>query len=511
LLIVRAVARGREFAIRAALGIDRRGIARLLLLESLVLSLAAGVVALVVTSWSGAALRSMLFSNVSWPVTPFDWRVAGFTIGVALLTGVAAGLAPVIQARRADVSQMLKTGSHAAGRPRRRLRAILVIAQSALSLVLLVGAALFVRSLHAVHAIDLGYDVQRLVFVSAAFESRDYPANVARAAATMPLLASRLALVSGVEKVALSSDLPMYGLSITHVYDVNGDSIARATDGLPTVTGVSTDYFAATGIRLRRGRLLVPADAADSGARVAVVNETTARETWPLGNPLGECLRLGKRTAPCVTVVGVVEDSKRLQLIESPARRIYIPAPRRGDYVAATAIVRVPPSRAAAVEVAARRELPSVIPGAKPNVLRMADVLAPQYRPWQLGAMLFSIFGLLALLIAAVGIFSVVSHDVGQRRRELGVRIALGASVADVVRLVLGGGVRVVAMGVIVGVLIAAATSKLIASILYGVAPRDPVVFSAVALVLLAVAALASALPAWRASRADPMDVLRSD
>jgi hypothetical protein len=295
------------------------------------------------------------------------------------------------------------------------------------------------------------------------------------------------------------------------VYDAAGDSLPRANDGLPTVTGVSTDYFAATGIRLRRGRLLAPADAADSGARVAVVNETMARETWPHANALGQCVRLGKRTAPCVTVVGVVEDAKRLQLIEPPARRLYIPAPNRGDYRAATALVRVPPSRAAGVEAAARRELPSLIPGARANVLRMADVLAPQYRPWQLGAMLFSIFGLLALVIAAVGIFSVVSHDVGQRRRELGVRVALGASVADVVRLVLGGGVRVVAIGVLVGVLIAAIASKLIAKILYGVAPRDPLVLSGVALALLTVAALASALPACRASRADPMEALRAD
>jgi ABC-type antimicrobial peptide transport system permease subunit len=212
-----------------------------------------------------------------------------------------------------------------------------------------------------------------------------------------------------------------------------------------------------------------------------------------------------------VTVVGLVEDAKRLQLIEPPVRRVYIPAPRRGDYLAATAVVRVSPSHTAALEAAARREVPTLIPGAKAHVLRMADVLAPQYRPWELGAMLFSIFGLLALLIAAVGIFSVVSHDVGQRRRELGVRVALGASVADVVRLVLGGGVRLVGIGIVVGVLGAAAAGKLIASILYGVTPRDPIVLTGVAVVLLAVAALASALPAWRASRADPMDALRVD
>jgi predicted permease len=455
-------------------------------------------------------LQEVLFWNVSWAPAGFDWRVAAFTLAVALCTGLAAGLAPVIQARRADVSQMLKTGSHAGGRPRRRLRAALVIVQSALSVVLLVGAALFVRSLHAVRSIDLGFDVQQLVFVTPAFETHDPQTEPARIAAGLPALASRLAVVPGVEQVALSSIQPMYALSITTVFYANGDSLPRAEDGLPTVMGVSPEYFATTGLRLRQGRLLDRGDVADS-ARIAVVNETMAHSSWPHDNPVGQCIRLGRATTPCVTIVGVVEDAKRIELLEPPARILYIPAPRQGDYAANTVVVRVPPSRAAAVDAEARREMPAAIPGSKASVIRMADVLAPQYRPWQLGALLFSIFGLLALLIAAVGIFSVVAHDVGQRRRELGVRVALGATVADVVRLVLAGGVRVVALGVVVGVLVAAVASKLIASVLYGVTPRDPAVLAGVAVALLAVAALASALPAWRASRADPMEALRVD
>ncbi|HWK12177.1 MAG TPA: FtsX-like permease family protein, partial [Vicinamibacterales bacterium] len=521
LLIVRGVARGREFAIRAALGIDRRGIARLLLLESVLLAMIAGVAAVALGMWSGAALQELLFWNVNWAPERFDWRVAAFTLATALCTGLAAGLAPVIQARRADVSQMLKTGSHAGGRPRRRLRTALVIAQSTLSVVLLVGAALFVRSLHAVRSIDLGFDVQRLVFVSPEVDNPDpiispdrakHDPNEegARIAAGLPLLASRLATIPGVEKVALTSITPMYALSITSVFYADGDSLPRGADGLPTVMGVSPEYFATTGLQLRQGRLLERGDVSAS-ARVALVNETMAHSSWPHENAIGQCLRLGQATAPCITIVGIVEDAKRIQLLESPARILYIPAPQRGDYAATTIVVRVPPSRAPAVDALVRREMPAVIPGMKANVIRMAEVLAPQYRPWQLGALLFSIFGLLALLIAAVGIFSAVSHDVGQRRRELGVRVALGASVGDVVRLVLGGGLRVVALGVVAGVLVAVATSKLIASVLYGVAPRDPIVLGGVAVVLLAVAALASALPAWRASRADPMEALRVD
>jgi putative ABC transport system permease protein len=510
LLIVRSLGRGREFAIRAALGIDRRGIARLVLLETLLLSAAAGIVALVVATWSGTALRVLLFPDVSWRADRFDWRVALFSLAAALTAGLLAGLAPAAQSSGADVSEMLKTGGRTAGRPRGRLRAGLIVAQSALSMVLLVGAALFVRSLHAVRGLDLGYDVQRLVFVSLHFDSRDRDVIEARRAAGLPIVAARLASFPGVEKVALSSLTPMYDIGITSVFYASGDTLPRGDDGIPSISGVSPEFFAATGIHLRRGRLLEPADAA-STPRVAVVNETFARTTWPHESAIGQCLRLGKPTSPCLAVVGVVEDARRSQLIEQPTRQLYVAAPRTGDYAAGTLIIRVPPSRAAALDVAARRAVAAAIPGARAEVLRMADVLAPQYRPWQLGASLFTVFGLLALLIAAVGIFSVVSHDVGQRRRELGVRVALGASVADVVRLVLGGGVRVVAFGVVVGVVAAVAASRLIASLLYGVAPRDPVVLSGVAVVLLAVAGLASALPAWRASRADPMDALRVD
>jgi ABC-type antimicrobial peptide transport system permease subunit len=174
-------------------------------------------------------------------------------------------------------------------------------------------------------------------------------------------------------------------------------------------------------------------------------------------------------------------------------------------------IVRVAPEQAARVELVARNEVTRIFPGGEARVLRMANVLAPQYRPWELGATLFSIFGLLALIVAAVGIFSTLSHDVSQRRHEMGVRAALGASLGDIVRLVVGHGLRVTIVGVVSGVALAIAGGRLVASLLYGVAPRDPTVLVLVTLLVMVVAGVASALPAWRASRVDPLEALRAE
>jgi ABC-type antimicrobial peptide transport system permease subunit len=190
---------------------------------------------------------------------------------------------------------------------------------------------------------------------------------------------------------------------------------------------------------------------------------------------------------------------------------VYLPLPRTGPNAWGTIIVRVPPARAAAVELAARREVSAVLPHARVEVLRMANILAPQYHPWELGATLFTIFGLLALIVAAVGVFSTLMHEIGQRRHELGVRAALGARVTDIVRLVVGNGVRVVIIGAMLGIVLALGGGRLVASLLYGVAANDLAVFGLVVAILVAVGTLASAIPAWRASRADPLESLRAE
>jgi len=510
LLLARSVQRRREIAVRAALGIGRSGIVRLFLAESLLLAVIAGVAALLVAGWAGALLRVLLFPSEHWSSGVLDWRVGAFTLGITLLAGLAAGLAPAIRASRTDISQTLKAAGREGSAHRSHLRIGLVVTQAALSTVLLVGAALFVKSLHAVRALDLGFDVQRLVFVSVSFDGGEARRNEALLEAGLPDLAARLARIPGVERVALSSMAPMYGFGFSSLYYASGDTLPGWSDGAPGVTAVSPDFFAATGLKLLRGRALTESDM--KAGDVAVVNQTLARTVWPHEQALGQCLRVGKASAPCVTIIGVVADARRSQLLENPVRQLYLPLVRgTGTYSVGSVIVRAPPERAAAVEIAARREVAAKFPGAEAQVLRMSEILAPQYRPWQLGATLFSVFGLLALIVAAVGVFSTLSHDISQRRHELGVRAALGAGIADIVRLVIGNGLRVVIAGAAIGSLLALAGGRLVASLLYGVAPRDPIVLASVVAVLIVVAVLASAAPAWRASRADPMDALRAE
>lgn len=507
LLLADTVRRRREIAVRSALGISREGILRLFLAQSVLLACAAGGAALVVASWGGVLLRRLLFPTIHWAAGFADWRVAGFTLAVTLATGLLAGLAPALRATRTDVSQTLKAGGREGSVHRSRTRTALVVVQAALSTVLLVGAVLFVKSLRAVRSLDLGFDVQRLVFVSV-HPPEDTGATAA-VAAQLPDVMARLGRVPGVERVALSNMLPMYSLSFTSLYYENGDTLPHWNDGAPGVTGVSPEYFATTGMRLLRGRGFTEKDVSTGG--VAVINQVLARTTWPHEDALGKCIRRSTPTAPCTTVIGIVEDARRSRLIEDPVRHVYVPLLRTGAQAWGTIVVRVPPSRAAAVELAARREIPAMLPGTHVEVLRMANILAPQYHPWELGATLFTIFGLLALVVAAVGVFSTLVHDIDQRRHELGVRAALGARVVDILRLVVSDGIRVVLIGAGLGVVLALAGGRLIAALLYGVAANDLSVLGLVVLVLLGVGAVASAIPAWRASRADPLEALRAD
>ena len=509
LLLARSIRRRREVAVRSALGITRAGIVKLFLAESILLAIGAGAAALLIVSWTGTLLRQLLFPSIHWASPVLDWRVAAFTTLVTLLTGIVAGLAAALRASRTDIAHTLKSGGREGSVRGSRLRTVLVAAQAALSTVLLIGAALFVKSLHAVRALDLGYDVQRLMSVSVHFDGGDRQAHNVAIETGIPELAGRLARVPGVERVALANMSPMYGFSFNTVFYASGDTMPKWSDGVPNVTGVSPEYFATIGLRLVRGRGLTTSDVQNGG--VAVVNRTLARSSWPHDEAVGQCIRVGKPTAPCLTVIGVVGDARRSQVVEEPVRQVYVAAPRTGDYSPSYVILRVAPEQAAHVELVSRTEVAKRFPRSEARVVRMAEVLAPQYRPWELGARLFSVFGLLALIVAFVGVFSTLLHDVSQRQHELGVRAAIGASLADIVRLVVGEGLRVAVAGAVIGVALALAAGRFVASLLYGVVPRDPIVLILVPVLLVVVAGLASVLPAWRASHADPLEALRAE
>jgi ABC-type lipoprotein release transport system permease subunit len=277
---------------------------------------------------------------------------------------------------------------------------------------------------------------------------------------------------------------------------------------------VTRSFFAATGLRLLRGDVF--ADQRGAPPQI-VINEAMAEQLWPNDSSIGRCLRVDERTNACYTIVGIVQTARRDNITEDPVPQYYVPlsnlpASLEKQFGNATAlIVRSAPMNQARVAAELTSELRRAFPAGYAEVQRLSEMLEPEYRPWRVGAALFTSFGALALIVAIVGIYSTVSYGVTQRMHEFGVRIALGARVADVLRLVLGDGLRVVSLGVAIGVALALVSGRLIAALLYGIEPSNPIVIAVVSIVLLLAAAIATVVPALRAGRADPITALRSD
>lgn len=278
------------------------------------------------------------------------------------------------------------------------------------------------------------------------------------------------------------------------------------------MSAVSPPFFRTVGLRILRGRSFLGEDAERTPSEV-IVNDAMAKLVWPGRDPIGECLRFKKRENPCFTVVGVVETARRTNVIENePAAQFYIPLGSSATTASgATIIVRARDGQVAAASAELVQALRREFPNAATTVTSMTSNLEPEYRPWRLGASLFTSLGILAMIVAVIGIYGTVSYGVTQRTHEFGVRVALGAQVGDVVRQVLGEGLRTVFVGVGVGIVLALAAGRLMAAMLYGIAPRDPAVLAMVSAALLGAAAVAALVPAWRAARSDPLTALRAE
>ncbi len=510
LLLARAMQRRREIAVRMALGISRIRLVILLVLESLLLTGVGAMVALMAAIWGGAVLRALLRPNTHWATTIVDWRVGLVTGAAAVLCGIAIGIAPALQSSRADVTVSLKAGTREGTYQRSRMRSALLVWQAALSLLLLVGAAGFVRSLRNVERLDIGYDAPKLLLASALLDAGTQRERATTDSVKLPELAARVARIPGVEHVALANSTPIRSVSFATLSVPGVDSVTLRSLAA-SILVVSPEFFATTGLRILRGRVFSDADNRGT-APVVIVNATMARELWPHEDALGRCLIVGKVDRPCSTVVGVAQDARRMKLLEKPSPQYFLPlAQASGPFGPSVIIVRVAPERASMVTAETRRALQESFPGGVPRLQWMSDILAPQYRPWQLGARLFSAFGLLALLIAAIGVYSTLAYTFSQRTHEIGVRIALGARTGDIVRLVLRDGMRVVVAGVAIGIALAFVLGRLVESLLYGVSAHDPLTISLTATMLLGVAALAAVIPARRATRVDPASALRAE
>jgi len=509
LFLARAVARRREIAVRLALGINRARLVRLFVVESVLLSLAAGSAALLVTQLTGGLLRSTLVPGIQFARGPLQWAVVGFTISLSILTGIAAGFITAAHGSKADLTKSLKAGIHNRDGGRSLVSTVLVGAQTALSVILLVGAVLFVQSLLNVERLRIGFDTPRLAFASTTLPQGEQPDTMGFAEA-MRSIGDRLRAAPSVEAIAFARDEPMTWPGRIKLYTDTDSSEAPGHQG-PAASTVSADYFKAIGLSFISGAPY--SDETGSATNAIVVNETLVRSYWPDRNPIGQCIRLQKQDSPCLVVAGVVKDAIYQRLIEEPTPQLYLPlfGSIRGKRPPNVMVIRADPARLPFAMAEASRALRDAFPRGEPSVRRMADRLAPQYRPWQLGAALFGAFGLLALVVATLGVYSSVSYAVTQRVHELGVRIALGASVRDVMRHVVGRGVQPVVIGGMLGAGLALASARLIASLLYGVQPWNPVVLIAVVLTLLAVAMAAACIPAWRATRIDPVRAMMAD
>jgi predicted permease len=508
LLLTRAMQRQREIAVRVALGISRQRLAAMLITESGVLAVFAGLAALVVATWGAQLIRSLLLPDVNWGSAPFDLRLVGWTLVVTLGAGAFAGILPFSRTGRLDLAGAMRGGQRD-GSYRSRARSALIMAQAALSVVLLAGAALFLRSLREVRSLDLGYDMNGTLTVT--LQSGPQVIPPLQMVSALAALQQRAGTIPGVQRAALAGFSPMRGFMADVLLLASGDSLPKSPGGPPTFIPVGPGFLDAAGVRLIAGRDFSDADG-ESSPRVMIVNETMARLLWPDGNAIGQCLHVTKPASPCTTVIGVTKDARMGEVIEDPMMQYYLPLSQAREGRAASAlIVRTTPDRVPAVKREIRALVAQVVPGARSSLETLAEHADPQYRPWRVGAALFTAFGILALLVAAIGVYSAVAYAVTQRSHELGVRIALGAQRRDISRLVIGSGLRVVGGGVALGIVAALALGRLIESLLYGTTAKDPVVLALVAMILLVVAIVASSLPAWRAARLDPVTALRAE
>jgi putative ABC transport system permease protein len=519
--LVRAATRSRELAIRAALGAGRRRVARLLLAESALLALGGGALGLLFAWWAIGLLRAAAPEGLPRVAeVAVDARMLGFTVLVSVLATVFIGLAPVVRATKPDLTEPLKSGSPAAAGAgiRSRLRSSLVALEVALALVLLIGTGLLVRSLWVLSRVDPGFDPTRLATVAVFPPSPRYAAPD-RAVALYQRVADAIAALPGVEKVALSNHLPLGRASLFRPLEIPGREPDPEGDEQVLFRTISAEYFATMRIPVRRGRPFTPGEVV-TASHVAIVNETLARQYWPDQDPVGRFVTLFKSAQAradfgerfSVEIVGVVGDVRNV-IEDEPAPEVYIPY-TVNPWGWVNVVVRTAGDPEALMPLLSRAvaAVDSDIPVAgrqRPGTMRQS--LSGQLARRRFTVTLLSGFAVGALLLAALGIYGVISYVVALRTREIGLRTALGATPRAILRLVITQSARVVAVGLVAGLVGAVGLTRFLTSLVYGVGVTDIATFASVTVFFSVVALLASYLPARRAARVDPMVALRTE
>lgn len=507
LLLARASARRREFAVRAAIGASQSRLIRQLLSESLVLAAAGGAGGVLIAWWVTGALQGLASTDVFPIRVAFDFSIDGavlaFAVGASLVTAVVFGLAPAWSASKPELVPALKASAEGDERTRWSLRDVLVIGQLALSMVLLVIGALLGRGLLAAYATDLGYDPRPLSSLSFSLSMNGYDGP--RAAALHRRALDVLKALPGVERVSTASRLPLAPDINMDGFKIQGRHAPDDQDVTVDSVRVGVDYFKTVGVPIVEGRAFTEDDVV-LDRPVAIVNETFARQYWPGGSAVGRRIHMSGFDDPPTEIVGVARDHKVRSVGEAPRPYLHLP-----DYGSTRYVVRTttPPETALPM---LRQALWLIEPG----IVFTEDVPAQQVAnttvlPTRIGAIVLGAFGALALLLAAIGLYGVVAYSVSRRTREVGLRLALGAQRREVLRAMAARGSSLAIAGLVIGALLAAAASSLLESMLYGVSAVDAIAFAAAAVVMLLVAGLANLIPAAGATRVDPARALRSE
>src|SRR5262245_16083859 len=531
LLLARAASRRKETAVRAALGASRWRILRQLLTESLLLSLGGATVGILLAVGGVEWLTALLAGNstntsVRLPrlsEIKLDAVALVFTFGVSLVTSLLFGLAPSLVASKPDLNQVLKEGGRAMGGGRRRLRETLVVTELALALVLLVGAGLLMNSFLKLQAVDPGFNQRNLLTLTVSLAGASQYVGPAREAFYRQLQ-ERLKALPGVESASAINHLPLAGDVWSNSFVIEGRPLpapGREPDAIERVC--RPGYFQTMGIRLLAGRDFTERDTADA-PDVIIINQTLARRHWPSEDPIGKRLTFdnprhnsaGSAGPRWLTVVGVIQDVKQSDWMSAPGEEIYEPFQQSrgfftGRSTSMTLVVRTtvaPQSLTTAAQEAVKaldRNLPVS------SVVSMEQVIADKLWQQRFNLQLMGLFAGVALTLAAVGLYGVLSYSVAQRAQEVGLRMALGAQASDVLKLVVGQGMKLALLGVGLGLLAAVVFTRLMEKLLFGVSTSDPLTFIAVALLLSLVALLACWIPARRATRVNPLAALRHE
>jgi len=509
LLLARSTARQREIALRTALGASRRRVVRQLLTESVLLAVVGGGAGLLLAAWGTQSLLALAPEDLPRVKdVALDGRVLGFTLLVTLITGIVFGLVPALQASRPNLNETLKEGGRGTTGGRHRIRSSLVITEVALALVLLVGAGLLIRSFIRLQQVNPGFNTKNAMSANVALPGRKYP-NSDQHLTFFTQLIEKIAALPGVVAVGASQSLPIQGDYLVGFTIQGRPPNPPGEDKSTNYYAVTPDYFRAMGIPLLRGRLFTKQDSKNA-PRVAVINETMARTYFPDEDPIGKGISLSQGTEAFREIVGIVGDVKQYGLAQPTTLQTYEPYLQM-PFSSVTLVVRTE-GNPAALSGPIRSEVLALDKEQPVSRIRTLDqIISGSVQQQRFTMLLLGVFAAVALILAAVGLYGVMSYAVTQRTHEIGIRMALGANTGNVLRLVVGHGMLLALIGVFIGLAGAFAFTRLISKLLFAVSTTDPVTFAGISVLLTGVALVACLVPARRATKVDPMVALRHE